>query len=268
MKPWLIIGAVVVGGAGIFGLVRLHQKTIRLEADLAGLKHSTAGQGEADEREKLREENRRLATLLAQTRRGEGKSPEAIHAELEKTRSELVVLERRAQESAADAAHRAAVAEENRDPEKGMARLEYFQNVGRATPAAALQTIGWAAIKGENATLVAALSLTDAARQKATDFLAGLSEEARRRYPTAESLAALEATGEIVDVAAVKITGCTYTDSQHATLNVLRLQAADQAMRIQMELGAEGWRMVVSDRVIDSLKQRMSESGSPPKKKN
>lgn len=263
MRPWLTIGVAVVAGAGIFGLMRLHQKTIRLEADLARLKHSTAAQSENSERDTLREENRRLAVLLAQTRRGEGKSPDAIHAELEQARSELAVLERRAQESAANAAQRAATAVENRDPERGMARLEYFQNVGRATPVTALQTIVWAALHGDNATLVDALALTDLARQKAAELLASLPVEARRKYPTAESLAALVVAGEIVDTAAVKVVGVRFADSRHATIDALRLQAADRALSVRMELGADGWRMEVSDRIMDTLKERMGDTNSP-----
>ena len=263
MRPSLMNVTVVVAGVGIFGLMRLHQKTIRLEADLAGLKRATAAQGENGERDTLREENRRLATLLAQTRRGEGKSPEVIHAELEQARSELAGLERHAQETAANAAQRAATDVENRDPEKGMARLEYFQNVGRATPVAALQTIVWAALHGDSPTFVDALALTDPTRQKAAELLASLPAEARRKYPTAESLAALVLVGEIVDTTAVKVVGVSFTDAEHATVDLFRLQAADQALRVRMEHGVGGWRMMVSDRIIDTLKQRMSETNSP-----
>lgn len=268
MRPLLIVGATVVALAGAFGLVRLHQKTIRLEADAEELRHSTKGRAEIGERDSLREQNRRLASLLAQTKRGDAEASSALHAELETARRELAALERRGQQSRADSADPVAPKEDNRDPEKGFARLEYFQNAGRATPVAALQTVVWAALKGDDAALVAGLTVTDAARAKAAEFLAGLPEEVRRKYPTAESLGALVLTGEIVDAAAVQVVGCAFTDSQHAVLDLRVLQAADQALRIPMELGADGWRIVVSDRAIDTLKKRMGEMGAAPSPKN
>jgi hypothetical protein len=206
---------------------------------------------------KLRQGNERLRTRVSELRRETSEG----ERETERARREVAERERQAQISHDEKLARAGANEENRDPEKGFARLEYFQNSGRATVSAAFQTVVWAALKGEDTMLVAGLTVTDAARTKAAELRERLPEEMRIKYPAPESLAAIVVTNEILKTPAVQVMGYTLVDPQHATLTVRQLSAAGQEMKMPMELGPGGWRLVVSDKVIETLNERMRETG-------
>lgn len=215
-----------------------------------------------------REENRRTREQLLRRTETEAQdaaqsAAQARHAELVKLRDEVAALEARARAASDQKAAITEVLETNRDPEKGMTRGEYFQNVGRATPSAALQTLVWAALNGDDATLAATLSVTSADRSDAEELLARLSVDERAKYPTAESLVAIMMTGEIVKVAAAQVLGYEMTDAQHAIVSI-RTSESDKDETLPMELGAGGWQVVVPAKAIKALKKRMNQLPAEP----
>lgn len=66
-----------------------------------------------------------------------------------------------------------------------------WKNVGRASPAAMLETALWAAVGGDIDALAETLCLDGPARSKAEEILAQLPENVRQQYPTPETLVAL-----------------------------------------------------------------------------
>jgi len=248
----------IVGVATTAAIFILHRDNLKLRAEAADLRH----QNEAAVR--LREENRHARELLARSESSEGDAKQALRVELIRLRAEAAELEQKAHAAVAGNPADARVSTENRDPEKGSARLEDFKNVGRSTPNAALQTLVWAALKGDARTLVTALSITGSARGKAEALLSSLPEAARAKYPTPESLAMLVVTDEILGYeTAVQMTGTTLTDAQHAIVRV-RLAESGKEEKVPVELGADGWKIVVPEKMIDKLKRRISPAPAQP----
>jgi hypothetical protein len=251
-KRWQIGLLLIYAGAAAVAFFVLRKDNTRLGVQVDDLRQ----RNEAIVR--WHEEDRRTRELLLRRTDAEAQNAErACHAELMQLREEVAGLEARARAAFDHKAAVTAAPETNRDPEKGMTRGEYFQNVGRATPSAAFQTLVWAALKGDDTTLEAMLSVTSAARSNAEELLGRLSADARAKYPTAESLAALMVTGEVVKSAAAQILGYEMSDAQHAIVS-FRSSESDKIENVPMKLGADGWQVVVSTGAINALKKRMN----------
>ena len=217
---------------------------------------------------RLAEENRHLRELVTRAKSDERDAAQALHGELVRARTEVAELEGKARAAAAQKLADAAALAANHDPEKGLARLEDFRDVGRGTPAAALQTAVWAALTGDERALAAALSVTGGARDAAEEVLAHFPAEARAKYPTVESLAALVVAGEILKADAAQLTGTVMTDAAHATVSV-RLVDPDDEETVPMALGPDGWQVVVPKKLITALMLRLHPPPAaplPPKK--
>src|SRR5687768_5350082 len=82
MKALMICFAVAVGAGGVFGLMRLRAHRANLEKERAGLhrQHRTI--------ESVREENKRLRAVAAQSERSDVNSADARQRELERLRRE------------------------------------------------------------------------------------------------------------------------------------------------------------------------------------
>jgi hypothetical protein len=259
MKGLIIYFTVAVGIGGVFGLMRLRAHRANLEKELAEL------QRQQRRVEWVRQENERLRAVAAQTEVSDVDSADARQRELERLRREVIGLEQRAlaqsrRVTATNAAETNALAT-NRDPEQGMTRLEHFRNVGRDTPRAAFQTLVWAAMKGDEQALAGALTMPDSARQKADALLARLPDDARKRYPNAESLAAIAVAGEMLKGGAIELPGHTLTDVTNAIVQI-RTQGGAKEVKLPMRLGPGGWQFVVPERAIDAIARRLVE-GSP-----
>lgn len=242
-------GCAAIGTAGIF----LHRQNERLRRRVAELRH------EHSDEAPTREGNDRLRALLRE-QPSPADAAKAIHAELERVRAEVAAMEeraetRRAQILVQEAADTAELAN-NRDPNAGLARLEFFQNVGQATPRAACQTLVWAAIKGDDATLAERLFLPDTTRAKARELIASLPQAERRWTP--EKLAALYFSAVVADVAAAQIVSETIDSPLHATVLMRIPGVAEAKSRLAMQLGPDGWKAVVDESAIDAMARRIA----------
>jgi hypothetical protein len=249
----LLILAVATGAA----IFLLRRDNVRLRAQADALRHKNAAVVQ------LNEENQRTRELLARAETNEADAKEALHGELLRTQAEVRDLEAQARAALAQQAAAAATLAMNHNPEAGLARLEDFQNVGRATPAAAVQTLVWAALKGDEPALIAALSVTGVVREKIEALLASLPAAARMKYPTPESLAALVVTGTVLDAEAAQVLDTTYLDAQHAIVNV-RGAGSEKAQPVPMELGPGGWAVMVPPKMIDKLAKQLSPPPAAP----
>jgi len=242
----LLALAVVLGTAGMVMLERHHSQLQRRANELRRRQQQL-------DRRLL--ENSRIQTLLRRAQAGDADAERAIQAEVRLARAEVATLERaaaaRSEKKQAQASSLAEALANNRDPEKGMVRIENFQNLGRGSPSAALQTLVWAAVKGDNPTLASTLALSDEARARAGALIAGLPEDSRSKYQTPEDLAALAAADMVLSQTAIEITGQTNPDPSNATLNVNGLEGGPETL--SLHLGADGWQLTIPDGAIKKL---------------
>jgi hypothetical protein len=188
-------------------------------------------------------------------------------AAIEHARQEVAALEHHALERHAEilAASQRRMAEANqpangRDPEQGMTKLEYFQNVGRDTPAHALQTIVWAAMKGDEPTLNGGLALDERALERAKVLISRLPETARNQM-SPEKLAALWFEGTVLDVPAAQILRQELKDDTHAML-LMRGDIAD-ASTLRFIRDSTGWQLVVPQHGLEVVQKKVIGSSSP-----
>jgi len=260
LKIFLAVVLLTVAAATL-GL--LHWQNGRIRGRIAEMRRRS---GSA---EGVRQENAALRDLLARLKTGKVGADQAIQGDLIRMRREVADLEKRAAEQYARRADQAAAfaraLETNRDPSKGLTRLEYFQNLGQSTPSTAFQTVAWAALKGDDGALAKGLTLSEAARSRAEALIASLPESTRAPL-TPDKIAALAVTGLFSEMPAAQVVGETLSDPQHATLVVSVPGQATNA-KIPLQLGASGWQVVVGEGQIKVLEQRIKgESGTPPKK--
>jgi hypothetical protein len=188
--------------------------------------------------------------------RDDAEAARAIEKDIAETRRQLAELEERARWGSAKSTERSAAMETSRDPEKGLTRLEHFQNVGRASPVAAFQTLVWAALNGDDAALSTACYLDDATRQKAQALFGRLPDADQQKFRTPESLAALAVSGEMMKGTALHIIKPTPVDGLN-TLLTIRTGENGKEIVLPMRQGVDGWQFVVPERAIEAIERRM-----------
>jgi hypothetical protein len=246
------LAASLLSGSAI-GLVTLHLDNSRLTrrvAELSAQKHETV---------QLRDENLRLKELIEHHERNEGEAASAVHAALIQARAEATGLEQRAQrrhaEKKARADSDAAALATNRDPRQGFTRLEHFQNRGRTTPAAAMETLVWAALKGDEATLAATCTFTRDTRRQAEGLIARIPLEARSRW-TPEKLAALWAMDISNDLPALHFTDETLKSADEATVT-FRAPGIDDPGHLNLKLTPSGWKVILPSNAMEKLEKKL-----------
>ena len=149
----------------------------------------------------------------------------------------------------------------NRDPEKGMTKLEYLQDVGQATPSRALQTYFWAALKGDEEAMGRVFGWDESLRPKVRALIDRLPDNLRTRYSTPEKLSALLTAKYALDVSAIHITGTVMKDGTNAVLTVKGLTGKDE--HLPMRLGPAGWQLWSSEGALKSLDDALSGGKDP-----
>jgi hypothetical protein len=247
---------IVVLGAGVAGLFALGLEHTQLKRRLAR-------QGEWRQMtQRLEEENRQLGALAARGGAEDAGAREAVHADLVRARREVAELEQSARlrrtELRAVAAQDENALANNRDPQRGLTRLEYFTDAGQASPAAAFQTLGWAVVK-EPERIASLLTLAPEARAKAEALIAGLPEAARAQW-TPEKLGELFLTGALTSASAIQISDVKMEGADRATLT-FRIPGARGDPKLAMILGVDGWRVLVEGRGIDVVRKQIDQTG-------
>jgi len=243
----ILIGLSLAVGMASVALLRMD--TRRLRQRIADVRR------EKEQSERLRADNQQARAVLSRTRADRDDGARAVHEEVVRLRGEVADLEKRAEESRAKVtAQQQADAEalaSNRDPQKGLMRLENFKNVGQVTPGAAFQTFVWAAMKGEDATLAGMIAFSGAALDKGEAVVAALPDAARAKYLTPERLAALFFADALTGMSAAQIVGVAQPDAEHAVVTVRGL--TDKEQRVPLQLGASGWQIVVPEGMVGKL---------------
>jgi hypothetical protein len=238
---------------GTTGLALLHLENRRLERRLAAAAPRTR------EAARLREDNARLERLIAEQRRSADSARALVRRDIEKLRAQIAMHEQKADQQRSDqlavTTRDAAALENNRDPRLGPTRLEHFQNRGQATPSAAFETLVWAALKGDDATLANVTTLNSATRAQAEAFIAQLPANARANW-TPEKLGRLWFTGLFTEMSAAQIVGETIGESDEATVR-LRLANRGDEEKLAVRLTPDGWKVLVPSAAVDHLKKKL-----------
>lgn len=147
-----------------------------------------------------REQARARAQLAADTARLRANQISAAdlealrgdHAALVRLRGEMDALRSRAEEAARAVAAKAAAVAKPREPSilEGPLPASAWKNAGTATPAAALETVLWAAAGGEVDALAGLLRFDAGVKARMEGLFAGLPESVRTEYGTPERLIA------------------------------------------------------------------------------
>lgn len=263
-KPLKIVLVVLGLGASGGAILFLHLSNLQLRQRLAKeqLRIQTVT--------RLRADNAELKNEVAQTQGDEASARPAIHADVIRMRGEIAEWEKRAaernQQFAAKTAAEAAALAANRDPEKGLTRLEHFQNLGRGTPGAAFQTLGWAALKGDDATIGQVSTISAPARAKAEALIAGLPESARAQW-TPERLAAMFFTGALGEVTAAQVVAEAAKDPEHVALSI-RITGEGKEATIPMlaQSSPGGWQVVFDEKMLGAVQKKIANAAVPPAK--
>lgn len=255
---------VLLGLAGAAGITLVHLDNARLRARVAGLRQENA------EVLRLRDENRRARELVARTQADGQGVAELPGAEIARARREVAELEKRAMErhaalSVQATADTAAMAN-NRDLRQGLVRLEHCQNVGQATPTAAFETLVWAALKGDDATLEKLLRFSQAGRTKAEEWLASLPPEARAQW-TVEKLGGLYFSNILTAVPALQVTGEAIESDGESAVVGLRLAGSGGNEKLKFKLGPNGWQVSVTEGQFEAARRRINGLPVPAGKK-
>lgn len=256
-KPFQIFIGLLLIGAMTAPAVFFHFENIRLKRRLGRQReftqHST----------RLETENRQLSDLIAKMSGDEETAARELHTELESAKRELAALEKRAVERrtqiVAQANRDADDLANNRDPLRGLVRLEYLEDIGQATPTAAFQSLASAVTRNRTERVAELFTLSDQARREADAWIAELPESERAKW-TPEKLGELFLTGALTSAPSVQIASVTMDGPDRATL-AFRIPGAKREPKLVMEMGPAGWRVLVDERGIGVMRKRVAQSG-------
>jgi hypothetical protein len=236
-------------GAGLVGVVSLHRHNAQRRVQVAALKRArgyAANQRPISLERPDQEPPTTLPLPSTATDPGAAKL-------LAVTRAEIAALEQSAaRQHSLKKDEITDAPSTNRDPEKAMTRLEYFQNVGQATPAAAMQTLFWAALNGNEAVMAQTIGFDPKTQSRMEEIIASLPEAQREKYGTPEALAALFISKYSLDVSALQFIATEIKDEGNASLTVRGLLGIDQ--RLPMHLGPQGWQLLEGVQQVDWLR--------------
>jgi hypothetical protein len=256
MKFFYSFFIVLVVAGTVVGIATLELDKSKLQRQIAPLTQNEASLA------RLRTEIAGKRALLAQYKTSSDAGAKAIHTDLIAAWAELAALEAKAAGTRADASATPSI-DANRDPTKAMTRPEFLTDAGRATPEAAFQTLIWAAMKGRDPEMAACVSLDNAARVKAENFLATLSPDARAKYGTPEQLVGLAFSHGVLEATAFQFAGRSVDESDHITLAVrIRTNGRESETKIPMVRSADGWAMAVPEKQIDAIRRGLT--AEPP----
>jgi hypothetical protein len=248
-----LLALLVLGG--LDGAALVHLDNGRLQVRVADLRRENA------QVLRLREENRRTHALMARAQADEQGGAELTRAELARARREVAGLEAHATERhavlSAQATADATAMATNRDLRQGLVRLEHCRNVGQATPTAAFETLVWAAMQGDEATLARLLRFSSTGRAKAEEWLAGLPPETRAQW-TVEKLGGLFFSNILTAVPAMQVTGEAIESDGESAVVGLRLAGSGGQEKLKFKLGPNGWQVTVSEGQFESARRRIN----------
>jgi hypothetical protein len=242
LRPWPWIAIVALGAAGALVVGRQLRDGARMKAEIA------AQRAAARERTALLAENRRL--VAAQMPVEELDRLRAERAAVTGLRTNLDAVKRRAAESPPQSPP-AEIKPRERSLTDGTLSAAEWRNAGAANPAAAFESVLWAAAHGEVGALADRLAFETGAEAKASAIFAQLPDALQRELGSpAQMIAVL--TAKDVPLGSAQITG--EVPSAGETKIVTQLTSTDgkqKSAEFRLRNANGTWQLVVSDDVVD-----------------
>jgi len=233
IKVGVVVGVLAAGSAGVLIHYRSTAENAALRAELAATKTELAKQNATPRN----------------------------HAGIEPTETSASSQPPGPNKSAVTANTRADL-QDGPDPEKRLTHLQDLRNVGRATPAAAVQTILWAIAHGD-ATLSDMLFLNKPALASALEMMAALPDKTKEQYETPEKLAALYLSKYVLEqIDTVQIVDVRTSDFE--TVEVKIMTGEKGPTTVSMQATPNGWLWKVKASLIDRAKQDLLGSRAAP----
>jgi hypothetical protein len=249
-----MVGAFAVVGGGV--LFFQHQKAVLLRLELDELRH------QREEVAQLRRENQQLAA--------QGVSPAELaalrddHASLRRMRQEIDAIKSRPPAPAAGEAPSPAVR---------LVPANEWQNAGRATAAASVESFLWAATHGDIDALIGMLDFQRGeSRGKLEELFNGLPADVRERFGTPEKMfATLLAEKMASNVKAMAVIPLSESDPDPSNrqLALLRVhyenfdgRQRDQPIILTRDSG--GWRFIVTGTAVEDYTRELTGAAAVP----
>lgn len=256
-KSWWLVGFVAAVGAVAMAVSYRRVVALRGEVERErGIAHATAG---------VRAEHQRL--LAAQPMDGEIDRAEADRAALEAVRAEVEALRRDTL-----AAERASAVRPTPFVIGRAVAASEWRDAGYTTPQAALETALWAGAGGDVAALANALVMMDGRTQRAARVLwESLPEGIRRQWSSPEQMIAFFTVRDIPlgSVQVRSVADLSGWPAPAQTMNVLLTspEGIPRATSLIFLNSGEGWRLVVTERVIARYAEVIKSSTVAPDKR-
>lgn len=191
-------------------------------------------------------------------------APTGASDELGTLREEIAALRKSTQalNKFAEMAQAAQAAKELEKSGGGVATklvpVTQWKNAGRGSPEASVETALWAANGGDVDTLRGMLAFTDSARAKADAWFAGLSENVRREYGSAENVIALMIARDAAGLTGMQVLGTKEVTPNDVGVRI-RFAADDKTKddTFLMHRGADGWRLLLPDQAVESFARKL-----------
>lgn len=235
-KPtWLIASVFITAGA--VGLVLRQRSIDRSRAEIVALQASSA------DLPRLRDEHRRLLKRADElARNGQAQKLILLRQRVEAFRHANPSGTAAVSVGEASKAH----------PE--MRRAETWQNLGRATTRATLETSLWAAAQGDLATLAQTIRLEADARTEAETLLSTMPADIRAQYDSPEKFVALLLAAE-APLGSMQVVSENLLGSDRARLEVLMADTDSdpEARTVVFHQDASGWMLVVNVKLVTKV---------------
>jgi len=260
-RRWIVAGLVAVAAGAIIAVQRRIGSELRGEVELLRA---------ARQREVARLEAENRAFLSAMVPDAELEHLRADHAAVVHLRSEVDALKAKEQVPA-EMSRSESVALAVESSADAMIPAHDWKNVGRATPAAAVQTALWAAAGGDLNTLSGMVNLNAESQAKVEAALAGLPDQIRASLGTPERMMAMLAMKDLPlsSMQAMQVSapleGPGISVNPDVAVVLLKLQSADGATKstkLTLRQGSTGWGFDVSSDVVDKYLRAVATSSS------
>jgi len=260
MSKLVVTVGVIVVAAGAAGIWLQHLVNVQLRREVSLLRDEMQGMSGRD---------RQSATVVPPSptlyAAANGERSAGLSDDISKLREEIGALRNSTQElnKFAQMAQAAAALKSMGGTENSVATklipVNAMKNAGKSTPEATTETVLWAAAGGDVDTLSNALTFTPTAREKADAWFASLSEGTRQQYGSPEKVIALMIAKDAANLSGMQVLGQKDIATDHVGVRV-RFAAGEGKVKddnLVMRRADDGWRMLLSDVVVDKFARQL-----------
>jgi hypothetical protein len=203
--------------------------------------------------QRLKEENRKLKS--AELSDEEQKRREALHAETDALRARLTALQGGATVQTAVAA----------EAESNVVSAKDWSNAGRLTPRAAIESVLWAASRGDVDHLAALLGFQPEVREQVDAMFAKLPEASQREFGSAENVIATMLAGSFPkDASSMSILADhQWGDEAGIAMSVDRSAGGSRTNQYRLHHTPDGWQLMVPASVIEGFQHTLMADAQP-----